>query len=75
VVTLHNGATVSAYPFILFDLDHDGLSVTVEVDQGPGDVPDTGTLTPPLGFMAASPSVVMDEDTGAVIRIEPIPMG
>jgi hypothetical protein len=75
VVMLHNGQTVTPHRFILFGLEQGGIVVSVEVDQGNGDIPDTVTVRPPVGFMALPPTVVMDEGADAVIRIDPIPMG
>ena len=75
VLTLHNGDTVSPYSVILFGLEHEGMAVSIEVEQGPGAIPDTVTVHPPAGFVAVPPSVVMEEGTDAVIRIDPIPMG
>jgi hypothetical protein len=75
VVTIGNRLTVWPDRFVLFGLDHGGIAVTVEVDQGPGDVPDVVIVHPPAGFVAVPPRVVMDEGTDAVIRIDPIPMG
>jgi len=78
VVTLHNGPTVWPTFWVLFGLGHDGIAVSIEVEQGPGDVPDRVSVIPPAGFVAIPHKVTMPEDTEAVIQIVPIdlvPMG
>lgn len=78
VVTLHNGPTVWPTFWVLFGLEHGDIAVSVEVEQGSGDVPDTVSVIPPAGFVAMPPEVVMPEDTDALIRIVPVdavPMG
>lgn len=54
---------------LTFDLSLNGLIVTVMVDQGNGDVPDTYHVTPPSGYVAVPPSVSVEENDSATILI------
>lgn len=47
-----------------------GLSVTLEMRVGNGDVPDEMFVTPPEGFIAVPPAVVVPEkETGRVLIV------
>jgi len=52
-----------------FDLSLGGFPVAVRMDHGPGDKPDTMTVTPPEGYIAVPPSVTVPEGETRVITI------
>jgi len=47
----------------------DNLAVLVRVDHADGDLPDTVTVTPPEGWIAVPPSIVLQEDQAGIIEI------
>jgi hypothetical protein len=52
-----------------FVLDLGGYPVAVTVWQGPGDQPDTYTVTPPPGFIAVPQVLTLDENTDGQVLI------
>ena len=58
-------------PWTEGDMTAGGITVHLSVLHGPDDVPDTFTLTPPEGFVAVPPVLVLDEDTRGVVRVMP----
>lgn len=53
----------------LYDFAFDGLVISVIIDSGDGDSPETITVIPPDGFYAIPPEAVVDEDESIVIEI------
>ena len=52
-------------PYIL---EIDGLRVIVDLDQQPGDLPDRMIVTPPDGYIARPPEIVVQEgEVGSII--------
>ncbi len=52
-----------------------GLTVAVRVDTERQDVPDVLVVTPPVGFYADPPSLIVGEGETAIIRVRPVPVG
>ena len=52
-----------------FTLTLDGLTVSVRVDRGLGMLPDTMTVTPPPGYIAWPPEIVVPEGGAGTILI------
>lgn len=46
-----------------------GIVVGLTVDHGPGDVPDVFSFTPPDGYFADPPFLVLDEKTRGVVVV------
>jgi hypothetical protein len=67
-VTFHN-EIAQTMMLEFFDLTHDGITVAIRIDARQGDVPDTMTVTPPLGFIAVPESITVDEGGAGVIHI------
>jgi hypothetical protein len=53
------------------DLTAGTLTVHLLLDQGPGKVPDSFTITPPDGYFADPETLILDEFTEGTIRIYP----
>jgi hypothetical protein len=53
------------------ELQIDGLTVQLSVAQTFGRTPDSFTVTPPDGFVAMPPVLVLDEETHGVVQIIP----
>lgn len=51
------------------DLHIDGLAVRLDLAQTFGREPDVFTVTPPDGFVALPPVLVLDEETRGVVRV------
>lgn len=47
------------------------MIVGLTISHGPGSVPDTFTITAPVGFVAIPPSLVLDEFTQGEVRVFP----
>lgn len=56
-------------PYFSFDLDLDGLVVTVLVEINTSGADDTMTVTPPSGFIASPPDVTVPEGGAGTILI------
>lgn len=51
------------------DLRIDGLAVRLDLVQTFGRTPDVFTVTPPDGFVAVPPVLVLDEEARGVVRV------
>lgn len=58
-------------PWTEADITAGGLTVHLSVLHGPDRVPDQFVVTPPDGFVAVPPVLVLDEDQTGVVRIIP----
>jgi hypothetical protein len=52
-----------------FQLSLGGFAITVDMQHGPGAAPDLMTVTPPEGYIAVPPSVLVPEGASRVITI------
>jgi hypothetical protein len=57
-------------PVVTADLHIDGLDVHLSLVQTYGREPDSFTVTPPDGFVAVPPVLVLDEDARGVVLIQ-----
>lgn len=64
-----NRLTAGGATVLHFALTLDGFAVSVTVEQGHGDIPDTYAVTAPTGYVAVPPSVTVAENDSATIRI------
>ena len=69
VVDCVNRLTGGHDSLLRFVLDLGGYPVAVTVWQGPGDQPDTYTVTPPPGFIAVPQVLTLDENTDGQVLI------
>ena len=60
---------IHADPYYSFDLDLDGMLVTVLVEINTSGADDTMTVTPPSGFIASPPEVTVPEGGAGTILI------
>lgn len=58
-------------PWTEGDMTAAGMTVHLSVLHGPAEIPDTFTITPPSGFVAVPPVLVLDEDTRGAVRVMP----
>jgi hypothetical protein len=58
-------------PVVTADLHIDGLAVHLSLAQTFGREPDSFTVTPPDGFVAIPPVLVLDEEARGVVLIPP----
>jgi hypothetical protein len=52
-------------------LDAGGLIVGLTINHGPGDIPDTFTITPPDGYVAIPSTLILDENTDGEMLLYP----
>lgn len=74
-VTFTNELVFPALLAVHAALANDRIAVSVIVVPSMGDVPDTFTVVPPVGYYAEPAEVVVEEGEAAVIRVLPVPMG
>lgn len=57
--------------YVTFSLDLNGLSVTVQIINGPNANPDEIIVTPPKGYIAIPPAAVVNDGETQTILIYP----
>jgi hypothetical protein len=73
-VTFHN-SHLKGFAFTRrFTLDMGGLPVAVTITEGEAMAPDEIAVTPPPGFAADPPRLVVEEDGTGIVTIRPLPM-
>lgn len=71
-VTIHNRLTCCHDNVTVCSMPIDGVGdVTVEWSHGAGDIPDEIEVTPPFGWRAEPPAIVVPEGGAAIINILP----
>ena len=70
-VICRNELTSMTSPDVSAALSIDGLTVQLAVAQTLGRTPDSFMVTPPDGFVADPPVLVLDEGTVGVVRVLP----
>jgi hypothetical protein len=66
-----NRLTTMTSPDVAADLHTGDLTVGLFVEQTFGRTPDSFMVTPPDGYVADPPVLVLDEDTAGVVRVMP----